>query len=115
MDNLSFVKINLTKMGNSFVDLKYEPRHSSGIFRQASPRDLPAKGPVATAQEMPVSQASPRGSARLVFPGNRGARDFAPQRRGLKTGSMRNGSGLNGEALTCHAAASTRVKKRSRR
>jgi len=47
-----------------------------------------------------VSQASPSGSVRFVFSGNNGASDLEPQMRGLKMGSMRNGSGLIGNAVT---------------
>src|SRR5579863_4793136 len=100
MESLSFGKINFARSGNSFTALRADPRHSSDISCHVAPSVLPAYGPVAILHSRPVSQASPSGSARFVFSGKRGARDREPQMRGLKMGSIRNGSGFNEEALT---------------
>src|SRR5580765_2886546 len=100
MDNLSLGKMNFTRRGKSRTEESLVPRQSARISRQAAPSDFPAKGPVATLQSRPVSQASPSGSVRFVFSGNNGASDLEPQMRGLKMGSMRNGSGLIGNAVT---------------
>src|SRR6266481_8127526 len=110
MESLSFGKMNLTRIGKSPGSVKRVPRHSGDISRHASPKVLPAKGPEATLQSTPVSQASPIGSARFDFSGYSGASERAPQMRGTNLGSMRNGSGF-----TNYDAASARVKTRSRR
>src|SRR5882724_5137702 len=110
MESFSRGNINLTRSGKSLWEANREPRQSGGIAVHASPRLLPANGPEATLQSTPVSQASPRGSGRLVLSGYMGARERDPQIRGLKIGSMRVGSGF-----TNHAAASARLKKRARR
>jgi hypothetical protein len=110
MDNLSVGKMNFTRSGKSSVEVRFTPRHSAPISAHAVPSVFPANGPLAIRQSTPVSQASPNGSVKLVFSGKSGAKERAPQRRGLKIGSMRNGSGL-----TVYAAASAREKKRSRR
>ncbi len=115
IESLSVGKINFTSNGKSGLEASLLPRHSADISRQASPSVFPANGPLEMRQSTPVSQASPSGSVRFVLSGNRGARDLAPQIRGLKMGSIRRGSGFSGETLTFQAAASTRVKKRSRR
>jgi len=70
------------------------PRHSAGISVQAAPSVFPVNGPEAMRQSTPVSQASPSGSVRLDFSGKSGASERAPQRRGLKMGTMRVGVGL---------------------
>src|SRR5262249_31758021 len=70
------------------------PRQSAGISRQASASDIPAKEPLAIVHFTSESQASPMGSVRLDFWGKSGASEREPQRRGLKVGSMRNGSGF---------------------
>lgn len=115
MDNLSLGKMNFTRMGKSRTIARREPRHSGGICRHASPSDFPAKGPVATLQSMPVSQASPRGSVRLIFSGKSGAREREPQSRGLKIGSIRNGSGFIQQASASElqkSASSIRMRLR---
>src|SRR6266851_4498218 len=93
MESLSCGKINFTRMGKSLQETSRVPRHSAGIALHASPNVFPWNGPEAILQLTPVSQASPSGSARLVFSGYMGARERDPQRRGLKIGSMRIGSG----------------------
>src|SRR6266852_3721358 len=102
--------MNLTRIGKSGMAVSLVPRHSGGISPHAAPKVFPAKGPVAILQSTPVSQASPSGSVRFDFSGKSGANERAPQRRGLKMGSMRVGVGL-----TVYDAASAREKKRSRR
>src|SRR5271163_4492426 len=92
MESLPVGKINLSNRGKSPASWKFAPRQSSGISRQASASFLPAKGPEVMRQFTSVSQASPMGSDRLVFSGYSGASECEPQRRGLKVGSMRNGS-----------------------
>src|SRR4029077_10782484 len=110
MESLSFGKMNLIRIGKSPGPVKRVPRHSGGISRHASPNVFPAKGPETTLQSIPVSQASPIGSGKSDFSGYRGANERAPQMRGTKTGSIRNGSGF-----TIYDAASAREKNRSRR
>src|ERR1700738_2211887 len=110
MDNFSLGKMNLTRIGNSAQEPRCVPRQSTGISRHAAPTALPSKGPVAIRESTLVSQASPSGSAKFDFSGKSGAREREPQRRGLKIGSIRLGSGFINQA-----AASTRLKKRSRR
>src|SRR5713101_4842020 len=88
MESLSCGKINFTRMGKSLQETSRVPRHSAGIALHASPNVFPWNGPEAILQLTPVSQASPSGSARLVFSGYMGARERDPQRRGLKIGSM---------------------------
>src|ERR1700686_490737 len=100
MDNLSLGNMNLTRIGKSAQEARRAPRQFTGISCHAAPSVLPAKGPVAILQSTPVSQASPKGSARWDFSGKSGASEREPQRRGLKIGSMRNGSELMGRALT---------------
>src|SRR6267378_5134515 len=115
MESLSFGKINLTRIGKQPGSVKRMPRHSGGISRHASPKVLPAKGPEATLQSVPVSQASPIGSGRFNFSGYNGVSERAPQMRGTKVGAMRKGSGVSGQPLTFQVAASARAKNRLRR
>src|SRR6201998_649035 len=89
MDSLSRGNRNFRSSGNSLYRPERVPRHSAGISRQAAPSDFPANGLVATFESNAVSQASPSGSLRFVLSGKSGARDRAPQGRGLKIGSMR--------------------------
>src|ERR1700682_3405932 len=108
MDNLSVGKMNVTRIGKSAQEARCVPRQSTGISSHAAPSALPSKGPVAIRESTLVSQASPSGSTRLDFSGKSGAREREPQRRGLKIGSIRLGSGFINQA-----AASTRLKNRS--
>src|ERR1700694_3391182 len=110
MESFSVGKRNFTRRGKSATEARLVPRQSAGIPRQAAPSARPAKGPLAKRQSTLVSQASPSGSARSVLAGKRGASERAPQGRGLKTGSIREGSGF-----TDQEAASAREKKRPRR
>src|SRR5215467_1895811 len=93
MESLSFGKMNFRRSGKSLGSEKFPPRHSAGISRHASAKVLPANGPLATRQFTSVSQASPIGSSRFAFSGYSGASERDPQIRGLKVGSIRNGSG----------------------
>src|SRR5215470_14674170 len=94
MESLSVGKINFTSKGKSTGFLNDVPRHSTGISRQASAREIPEKEPVAMRQLTSVSQASPMGSARFDLSGESGARVREPHKRGLNVGSTRNGSGF---------------------
>src|ERR1700688_2364545 len=112
--------MNLTRIGKSAQEARREPRQFTGISCHAAPSVLPAKGPVAILQSTPVSQASPKGSARWDFSGKSGASEREPQRRGVKIGWTENR--LDAKRLRAYgprahvqAAASTRLKKRSRR
>src|ERR1700730_19426912 len=95
MESLSVGKMNFNRTGNSAAEGVSLPRHSSGISAQASPSVFPAYGPVASLQSTLVSHASPSGSTKFEFSGNSGAKERAPQMRGLKTGAMRVGEGFS--------------------
>src|SRR6202008_4479272 len=103
-------KINFTRRGKSIAEARLVPRHSAVISVQAEPSVFPANGPEAIRQSTPVSQASPSDSSKFDFSGKSGTSERAPQRRGLKMGSMRVGVGL-----TAYEAASAREKNRFRR
>src|SRR6202041_3351177 len=91
-ESFSCEKINFTRRGNAALRLLIcVPVHSAGISGHASLSFFPANGPEAKRHWSPVSQASPSGSARLVFSGKSGASVRAPQGRGLKIGSSRAG------------------------
>src|SRR5260370_38039014 len=124
--------MNWTRSGKFTSLVSWLPRHSTGISVQAAPSVFPANVPEAMRQSTPVSQASPSGSSKFDFSGYRGARERAPQRRGLKMGSMLVGVGFTGglglalvaggsekrrlgaAALQSQTAASARERKRSR-
>src|SRR6266852_9594563 len=93
MDSFSWGKMNFTRIGKSLQEVRRVPRHSAGISLHAVPSVFSLKGPVAILQSTPVSQASPSGSVRLDFSGKSGSSEREPQRRGLKIGAMRIGSG----------------------
>src|ERR1700730_936801 len=111
MDNLSSGKMNFTSTGNSAVAASQVPRQSGGMRCQASPSVNPAKGPLWRRDSLAVSHASPRVSARFVLSGKYGASERVPQMRGLKIGSIRDGTGSN----TDQEAASAREKNFSSR
>src|SRR5438128_4413869 len=94
MESLSVGKINFASKGKSPGWANIVPRHSAGISRQASAREIPEKEPVTILQLTSLSQASPMGSLRFDFSGNSGASEREPQIRALKVGSIRNGSGF---------------------
>src|SRR5690242_2646408 len=106
MESLSFGNMNFTRRGKSGTDSSRLPRHSIDILCHAAPSVSPTYGPVAILQSSPVSQTSPSGSVRFVFSGKRGARERAPQMRGLNTGSMRVGSGFTLLAEPAHSGKS---------
>src|SRR5882724_7359617 len=101
MESLSVGKINFASRGKSPGRANIVPRHSAGISRQASAREIPEKEPVTIRQLTSLSQASPMGSLRLDFFGNSGASEREPQIRGLKVGSIRKGSGFMSSGLAC--------------
>src|ERR1700676_802967 len=141
MESLSCGKMNLISTGKSGHFFNCVPRHSAGMARQLSFRVRLAYGPLTTLQSKPVSQASPSGSDKFVFSGNRGASERAPHGRGLKIGSILEITGvtpagvdkpredkagledsgcdssglLRTGSATVHDATSTRAKKFSRR
>ncbi len=94
MESLSVGKMNFANSGKSPAWANMVPRHSAGISRQASAREIPENEPVAILQFTSLSHASPTGSRRFAFSGKSGASDREPQMRALKVGSMRNGSGF---------------------
>src|SRR6267378_6087742 len=115
MESLSVGKMNFRRRGKSTSPSNLEPRHGMLISFQAWPSVSPANWPLATRQSRAVSHASPTGDLRSYISGKKGASERAPHRRSEKNGSMRNGSGAIGQALTVYDAASAREKKRSRR
>src|SRR6266446_10655462 len=106
MESLSVGKMNFRRRGKSTSPSNLEPRHGTLISFQAWPSVRPANWPLTTWQSRPVSHASPIGDLRSYISGKRGASERAPHRRSENTGSMRNGSGDIGQALTFYAAAS---------
>src|ERR1700682_2091981 len=86
--------MNFTRIGKLSVKASCVPFHSTDIARHAVSRVCPSNSPETILQCVPVSHASPSGSATFDFSGNNGANECAPQMRGLKIGSMRSGSGL---------------------
>src|SRR5689334_4384098 len=106
MESLSLGNMNFTRRGKSGTELSRLPRHSTDILCHAAPSVSFAYGPVAILQSSPVSQTSPSGSVRFDFSGKRGARERAPQMRGLNTGSMRVGSGFTLSAEPAHSGKS---------
>jgi len=77
--SLSSTKRNFTSRGNPAICATEVPVHSSGIFSPGVCEFFAGVRSAGETQSLPVSQASPSGSARLDFSGKNGARVLAPR------------------------------------